>query len=88
VWWRKPYGGLDGHGIAPKGRYEGSPESSEVSSLGKLSVFSKSPIGALGIPVIMEIRMLTHVVHLDDGIHLLFIVSSGERKQRRLEIDY
>jgi hypothetical protein len=58
VWWRKPYGGLDGHGISPKGRYEGSPESIEVSSLGILRVFSKSPIGALGIPAITVLRML------------------------------
>jgi hypothetical protein len=28
-----------GHGTSPKGRCEGSPEPSEVSSLGKLSVF-------------------------------------------------
>jgi hypothetical protein len=47
VWWRKPYGGLDGHDISPQWRYEGSPESSEVSSLGKLRVFLKSPIGTL-----------------------------------------
>jgi hypothetical protein len=60
VWWRKPYGGLDGHGISPKGRYEGSPKSSEVSALGKLRgiSFSKSPIGALRIPVIKVLRML------------------------------
>jgi hypothetical protein len=59
VWWRKPYGGLDGQGISPKGRYERSPESIEVSSPGKLRVFSKSPIGALGIQAITLIRMLT-----------------------------
>jgi len=47
VWWRKPYEGLDGHGTYPKGRCEESLESSEVSSLGKLSVFSKAPIGTL-----------------------------------------
>ncbi len=40
VWWRKPYGGLDGHGTSSEGRCEVSPESSEVSSPGKLSVFS------------------------------------------------
>jgi hypothetical protein len=39
VWWRKPYGGLDGHGTSPKGRCEDSPDPSEVSSLGKLRVF-------------------------------------------------
>jgi hypothetical protein len=59
VWWRKPYGGLDGHGTSPRRRCEGSSELSEVSSLGKLSVFSKSPIGALWISVITELRMLT-----------------------------
>ena len=48
MWWRKPYEGMDGHGTSPMGRCEGSPESSEVSSLGKLSVFSKSPIGTFG----------------------------------------
>ncbi len=57
VWWRKPYGGLDGHSISPEGRYEGSPESSEVSSLGKLRVFSKSPIGKLGTSLITVLRM-------------------------------
>ncbi len=40
VWCGKPYGGLDGHGTSSKGRCEVSPESSEVSSPGKLSVFS------------------------------------------------
>jgi hypothetical protein len=30
---------MDGHGTSPKGRCEGIPEPSEVSSLGKLSVF-------------------------------------------------
>jgi hypothetical protein len=39
VWWRKPYGGLDGHGASPRGRCEGSPESSEVSSLGNGACF-------------------------------------------------
>jgi len=58
VRWRKPYGGLDGHGTSPKGRSEGSPESSEVSSLGKLRVFSRSPIGTLGIPFITVLEML------------------------------
>jgi hypothetical protein len=47
VWWRKPYGGLDGHGTSPRRRCEGSPESREVSSPGKLNVFSKSSIGTL-----------------------------------------
>jgi hypothetical protein len=60
VWWRKPYGGLDGHGTSPRGRCEGSPESSEVSSPGKLSgiSFSKSSIGALGISFIMALKTL------------------------------
>jgi len=30
---------MDGHGTSPKGRCEGIPDPSEVSSLGKLSVF-------------------------------------------------
>ncbi len=30
---------MDGHGTSPMGRCEGSPDPSEVSSLGKLSVF-------------------------------------------------
>ncbi len=58
VWWRKPYGGLDGHGTSPVGRCEGSPESSEVSTLGKLSVFSKSPIGTFGKTFIMVLAKL------------------------------
>jgi hypothetical protein len=58
VWWRKPYEGLDGHGASPKGRCEGSPESSEVSSVGKLSVFSKSPIGTFGTSFITDLWML------------------------------
>jgi hypothetical protein len=33
---------MDGHGTSPKGRCEGIPDPSEVSSLGKLSVFSIS----------------------------------------------
>ncbi len=57
MWWRKPYGGLDGHGTLTKGRCEGSLESSEVSSLGKLSVFSKSLIGTLESPIITVLRM-------------------------------
>jgi len=39
-------------------RCEGSPDPSEVSSLGKLSVFSKSPIGALGTSSITVLGML------------------------------
>jgi hypothetical protein len=58
VWWRKPYGGLDGHGTSSMGRCEGSPESSEVSSPGKLSVFSQSPIGTLGKSSITVMGML------------------------------
>jgi hypothetical protein len=30
---------MDGHGTSPSGRCEGIPDPSEVSSLGKLSVF-------------------------------------------------
>jgi hypothetical protein len=45
VWWRNPYGGLDGHGTSPEERCEGSPESSEVSALGKQSVFSNHQLG-------------------------------------------
>jgi hypothetical protein len=30
---------MDGHGTSPKGRCEGIPDPSEVSTLGKLSVF-------------------------------------------------
>jgi len=37
---------------------EGSPESSEVSSLGKLRVFLKSPNGTLGMPFITVLEML------------------------------
>jgi hypothetical protein len=33
---------MDGHGTSPKGRGEGIPDPSEVSSLGKLNVFMKS----------------------------------------------
>jgi len=58
VWWRKPCEGLDGHGISLKGRCEGSPEPSEVSSLGKLRVFSKSLIGTLGISSITALEMI------------------------------
>ncbi len=43
-----------------KGRCEGSPDPSEVPSLGKLSVFSKSPIGTLGKSFITVLgRLLT-----------------------------
>jgi hypothetical protein len=30
---------MDGHGASPRGRCEGIPDPSEVSSLGKLNVF-------------------------------------------------
>jgi hypothetical protein len=39
-------------------RCEGSLDPSEVSSLGKLSVFSKSPIRTLGIAIIAVLEML------------------------------
>jgi hypothetical protein len=58
MWWRKPCEGLDGHGISPMGRCEGSPEPSEVSSLGKLRVFSKSLIGILGMSFITVFEIL------------------------------
>jgi hypothetical protein len=58
VWWRKPYGGPDGHGTSPQGRCEGGPESSEISSLGKLNVFSKSTIGAFGKSFITVLEKL------------------------------
>jgi hypothetical protein len=58
-WLRKPYRGLDGHGTSPNGRCEGSPESSEVSTLGKLSVFSKSLIGSLGKAFVTVLKILT-----------------------------
>jgi hypothetical protein len=40
-------------------RCEDSPDPSEVSSLGKLSVFSKSPIGTLGVSFITVLKMLS-----------------------------
>jgi hypothetical protein len=49
---------MDGHGTSPLGRCEGRPDPSEVSSLGKLSVFSQSPIGTLGRSFIMVLGML------------------------------
>ena len=55
VWWRKPYVGLDGHGTSLK-RCEGSPESSEVSALGKLSVFSKQQLGHTECPLSRILR--------------------------------
>jgi hypothetical protein len=58
MWWRKPCEGLDGHGTSPKGRCEGSLEPSEVSSLGKLRVFSKSLIGTLGMSFITVLEIL------------------------------
>jgi hypothetical protein len=58
VWWRKPYEGLDGHGRSPNGRCEGSPESSEASSLGKLRVFSKPLIGTIGTSSITAFGMV------------------------------
>ena len=58
MWWRKPCEGLDGHGTSPSGRCEGSPEPREVSSLGKLRVFSKSLIGTLGMSFITVLEML------------------------------
>jgi len=36
---------MDGHGTSPKGRCEGILDPSEVSSLGKLSVFSNNQLG-------------------------------------------
>jgi hypothetical protein len=65
VWWRKPYGGLDGHGTSPEGRCEESLESSEVSSPGKLSgiSFSKSPIGTLGTSCISVLETLPKSLH-------------------------
>jgi len=57
VWWRKPCEGLDRHGTSPIGRCEGSPQPSEVSSLGKLSVFSQSPIGTLRTSFILVLEM-------------------------------
>jgi hypothetical protein len=39
---------------------EGSPEPSEVSSLGKLRVFSKSPIETFGTSFITVLEMLPH----------------------------
>jgi hypothetical protein len=65
VWWRKPCEGLDGHGTSPKGRCEGSPEPSEVSSLGKLRVFSKSLIGTLGISLITALEMILENMLVD-----------------------
>jgi hypothetical protein len=59
VWWRKPCEGLDGHGISPKGRCEESPKPSEVSSLGKLSVFSQSPIGTITTSFTPVLEMFT-----------------------------
>ncbi len=58
MWWRKPCEGLDGHGTSPEGRCEGSPQPSEVSSLGKLCVFSKSLIGTLGTSYITVLEVL------------------------------
>jgi hypothetical protein len=55
-WWRKPREGLDGHGTYPIGRCEESPEPSEVSTLGKLSVFSISPNGSVKISFITNLR--------------------------------
>jgi hypothetical protein len=70
VWWRKPYGGLYGHGTSPMGRCEGSPESSEVSSPGKLSVFSKSSIGTLETSFITVLGILPdrHLLNLKSCI--------------------
>ena len=47
---------LGGHGISPMGRCEGSPQPSEVSSLGKLRgiSFSQSPIGTLELSITGE----------------------------------
>ncbi|HUU52944.1 MAG TPA: hypothetical protein VMW92_07940 [Candidatus Heimdallarchaeota archaeon] len=49
---------LGGHGASPEGRCEGSPDPSEVSSLGKLRVFLKSPIGTLETSFITAFEML------------------------------
>jgi hypothetical protein len=51
---------LDGHGTSPEGGCEGSPDPSEVSSPGKLSVFSQPPMGKLGTSFITDLRMLPH----------------------------
>ncbi len=50
--------GWTGMVYLPSGRCEGSPDPSEVSSLRKLSVFSKSPIGTFGTPFITVLGML------------------------------
>jgi hypothetical protein len=73
VWWRKPYGRLDGHGTSPIGRCEGSLESSEVSSPGKLSVFSKSPMGTFASSFITVLEMLPR------GRRVLTILSAYEK---------
>jgi hypothetical protein len=52
--WRAPCG----HGTSSKGKCEGSSVSSEVSSPGKLSVFSQSPIGTLGKSFFTVLEML------------------------------
>jgi hypothetical protein len=40
---------MDGHGTSPKGRCEGIPDPSEVSTLGKLNVFSIHQLGSSDI---------------------------------------
>ena len=48
---------MDGHGTSPGGRCEGIPDPSEVSSLGKLSVFLISLIGALGMSFCTDLEI-------------------------------
>jgi hypothetical protein len=46
VWWRKPYGGLDGHGASPEGRCEESPDPSDVGSVPRTDRLGNGPYTA------------------------------------------
>jgi len=84
---------MDGHGTSPLGRCEGSPEPSEVSTLGKLSVFSKSLIGTLGSSCITiqgrlsvvnawYLTSMSDCSKMMDNNRLLFIFSDKSYKSK------
>ena len=72
---------MDGHGTSPEGRCEGIPDPSEVSSPGKLSVFSKSPIGTLGELFITVLRCFEILLHSHSDMR--YTVSEGKHPQNR-----
>jgi len=66
------------------GRCEGSPDPSEVSSLGKLSVFSQSPIGILGTSFITDLGILpTARLFNSEGVYETKLMASQRQMIRK-----